>query len=97
MTLLYGVSVCDCVQTVHKLPLLTNNTAVKHFHTNQGGVKCWLDIYRRGAGLAVTGPIRDIGKNVLQPSYETGSGSSKAVTATFCFLSLSSRSSLEIQ
>jgi len=35
-----------------------------------------MDIYRWGAGLAVTGPIRDIGQNVLQSSFETGSGSS---------------------
>jgi hypothetical protein len=26
--------------------------------------------------MAVTGPIRDIGQNVLQSSFETGSGSS---------------------
>jgi hypothetical protein len=28
------------VQTVHKLPLLPNNTAVKYFYTNQSGGKC---------------------------------------------------------
>ena len=38
--------------------------------------KCWLDIYRWGAGLAVTGPIRDIGQNVVQSAFETESGSS---------------------
>jgi hypothetical protein len=32
---------------------------VKHFYTDRSGAKCWQDIYRRGAGLAVTGPIRD--------------------------------------
>jgi hypothetical protein len=90
--------ICDCVQTAYELPLLPNNTAVKHFHTNRSGAKCWQDIYRWGAGLEVTGPIRDIGQNVLQPSYETGSGSSDTVTDTFCCLSLSSRrSSLKIQ
>jgi hypothetical protein len=30
------------------------------------GAKCWLDIYHWGAGLAVTGWIRDIGQNILQ-------------------------------
>ena len=55
----------DTVQTLYELPLISNNTAVKHFYTNRSGAKCWLDIYRRGAGLAVTGPIRDIGQNVL--------------------------------
>jgi len=29
------IHISDCVQTVHKLPLLPNNTAVKHFYTNQ--------------------------------------------------------------
>jgi len=66
----------DCVQTVHELPLLTNNTTVKRFYTNRSGAKCWLDIYRWGAGLGVTGPIRDIGQNVLQSSFE------QEVTAT---------------
>ena len=41
----------------------------------RSGAKCWLDIYRWGAGLAVSWPIRDIGQNVLQ-SFETGSSSS---------------------
>ena len=59
-----------CVQTVYELPLLANNTAVKHIYTNRSGAKCWLDIYHWGAGLAVTGPIRDIGQNVLQYSFE---------------------------
>jgi hypothetical protein len=57
--------------------------------------KCWLDIYHWGAGLAVTGRIRDIGQNVerlllkqeavaaqLMPHFETWSSSSP-VTATF--------------
>ena len=78
--------ISDTVQTVHELPSLPNNTAVKHLYTNRSGVKCWLDIYRWGAGLAATGPMRDIGQNVLQASFETGSNSSP-VTATFCCLS----------
>jgi hypothetical protein len=80
--------------TVYELPLLPNNTAVKHFYTNRKGAMCWLDIYRRGACLAVTGPIRDIGQIVLQSAFETGSSSSSTVSATFCCLSRSSRRSL---
>ena len=49
---------------------------MKHFCTNLSGAKCRLDIYRWGAGLAVTGPIRDIGQNVLLSAFETGSSSS---------------------
>jgi len=30
----------DCVQTVYELPLLTNNSAVKHIYTNRGSAKC---------------------------------------------------------
>ena len=29
-----------CVQTVYELPLLPNNTALKHFYTDRSGVKC---------------------------------------------------------
>jgi len=50
--------------------LLPNNTAVKQFYTNLSGAKCSLDIYRCGAGLAVTGPVRHIGQNVLQSAFE---------------------------
>ena len=88
-----------CVQTVYELPLLPNDTAVKHFYTVRSGAKCWLDSYRWGAGLAVPGQIhvRNVGQNVLQSSFETGS-SSGPVTATFCCLSHSSRRPLlEIQ
>jgi hypothetical protein len=64
--------ISDCVQTVYELPLLTND----HFYTNRSGTKCWPDIYHWGAGLAVTGWIRDIGQNVLHSSFLTGSSSS---------------------
>jgi len=30
----------DCVQTVYELPLLPNDTAVKHFYTVRSGAKC---------------------------------------------------------
>jgi len=49
---------------------------VKHIYTNRSGAKCWLDIYHWGAGLAVNGPIRDNGQNILQYSFVTGSSSS---------------------
>jgi hypothetical protein len=55
--------------------------------------QCWLDIYHWGAGLAVTGRQRDIGQNVLQSSFETGSSSSP-VTAIFSSLSHSSKKPL---
>jgi hypothetical protein len=55
---------------LYELLLLPNNTAMKQFYTNRSGAKCWLDIYRWGAGMAVTGPIRHIGQNVLQSSFE---------------------------
>ena len=82
--------ISDCVQTVYQLPSLPNNNTTQHIYTNQSGANCWLDIYRWGAGLAVTGPIRHIGQNVLQSSFATWSSSSP-VTATFCSLSHSSR------
>jgi hypothetical protein len=39
-------------------------------------------MYRWGAGLAVTGPIRDIERNALQSSFETGSSS----TPSYCHI-----------
>ena len=38
-------------------------------YTNLNGANCSLDIYCCGAGLAVTGPIRDIGQNVLLSAF----------------------------
>jgi len=45
--------------------------------------KCWLDIYRWGAGLAVTGPIGDTGQNVWRSAFVTGSGSSSS-SSSYC-------------
>ena len=70
------IHIPDYTETVYELPLLPNNTAVKHFYTNQEQCKCWLDIYYWGAGLVVTGQIHDIGQKVLQSSFQTGSSSS---------------------
>jgi len=60
----FCVCVCDTVQTVYELPLLPNNTAVKHSYTNREQCEVLMDIYHWGAGLAVTGRIRDIRQNV---------------------------------
>ena len=46
------------------------------------GWKCWLDIYRWGTCLAVTGSIPDTGQKVLQSFFLTGSSSSP-VNVTF--------------
>ena len=49
----------------------------------------FLDIYGCGAGLVVTGRIRDIGQNVLQCSLQTGSSSSHSyrhVSSLIAFL-----------
>ena len=63
------IHISDCVQTVYELSLLPNNTANETFLHKSGAVRSvdWIFIVR-GAGLAVTGPIRDIGQNVLQSS-----------------------------
>ena len=34
------MNISDTVQTVYELPLLPNNTAVKHTYTNRSGAKC---------------------------------------------------------
>ena len=65
--------ISDCTQTVYELPLLPNNTAVKHFYTNLEQCEVLTGYLLLGAGLAVTGPIRDVGQNVLQSAFHTGS------------------------
>jgi hypothetical protein len=77
------VCVSGCLQSVYEFPLLLNNTASKHFYTNRSIAKCWPDSYRWGAGLAVTGRIRDIGQNVLQSAFATGSSSSSQLLQYF--------------
>ena len=34
------IYISNCTETVYKLPLLPNNTAVKHFYTNWSVAKC---------------------------------------------------------
>jgi hypothetical protein len=48
--------------------------------------KCWPDIYDRGADLAVTGRISDIGKKVSQCSFRIGSSSTSSYFQTFSFI-----------
>ena len=56
--------------------MLPNNAAVKHFYTNRERCEVLTGYLSLSAGPTVTGPIRDIGQNVLQPSVQTGSYSS---------------------
>ena len=61
-------------EIVCELPLLPNDTASETFFKLIGRrAKCWLDIYRWGASLAVSGRARDIRQNVLQSFCKTGS------------------------
>ena len=77
------VCVCGCVQTVYELPLLPNKTAMKNIYTNRSGAKCRLNIYHWGAGLSVTGRMHDIGQNVSQSAFETGSNISAMLLEYF--------------
>ena len=56
---------------------------MKHFCTNRSVAKCRMDIYHWGAGLAVTGRIRDIGQNVLQSSFRTENSSTTTILTAF--------------
>jgi len=56
---------------------------VEHFYTNRERWQCWLDVYHWGAGLAVTGRIRDSGQKVLLPSLQTGSSSNPSYAHIF--------------
>jgi len=49
---------------------------VKHFYTNRDRCEVLTGYLSLGAGLAVTGRIRDIGQNVLPSSFQTENGSS---------------------
>jgi len=59
---------------------------MKHFTQIGSDAKCRLDIYHWGAGLAVTGRIRDNGQKVLQSAFETGisSRSSYCHSLSYC-------------
>ena len=47
------------------------------------GEKCWLDIYHSEAGLAVSGPIADIGQKILQYYFQTWSSNSPSYFQIF--------------
>ena len=73
----------DCIWIV----VATTWHCVRNIFTRiESGAKSWLDIYHRGAGLAVTGRIRDIGQSVLQSSFQTGSSRSPSHCHIFCLI-----------
>jgi hypothetical protein len=76
--------ISDRVQTVYELPLPPNNTASETFLHKSGAVQSvdWIFIIGVPAP-PVTGRIRDIGQNVLQSSFETGSSSSHSYLHIF--------------
>ena len=82
----------DCVQTVYELPFPPNDKA-KYFYTNLERCEVLTGCLSLGACLAVTGRIRDIGQNVLESSFQTGSSSSP-ITAIAPSLSHFSRRTL---
>jgi hypothetical protein len=86
----------DCVEIEFELSLVPNNTASGSFLFNGSGAKSWQDIYHWGAGLAVTGRIRDIGQNALQFSFQTGSSSSPGYFHIFFLIAFLERPLLEI-
>jgi len=69
--------------TVHNMCMYTHTGCVwstaKHLYTDRSGAKCWLDIYRWGAGLAVNGPIAGIGHSVLLSAFEQ-----EVAAASYC-------------
>jgi hypothetical protein len=69
------IHISDCVEIVFEILLLPNNTASETFLHQSGAVQSVGWIYRWATGLAVTGQIGDIGQNVLQPCFQTGSSS----------------------
>jgi hypothetical protein len=88
------VHVSDCAETVYELPLLPNNTAVKHFYTNQercSALTGYLSLGRRSGG---DWRMRNIGHSVLDFLLNR---KKQQLTATFSSLLHSSRRpSLEI-
>ena len=59
--------ISDCIEIVYGVQLLTINTCCMWniFIQIKSSAKCWLGIYHWGTALAVTGWIRDTGRNVL--------------------------------
>lgn len=65
------IHISVCAENVYELPLLPNNSRMKHFYTNRD-----MDIHHWDVSLAVSGQIRDIGQRVLQSSFQKGSSGS---------------------
>ena len=64
------VHLSDCLVIVYELPLLPNNTASETFLHKLGamGNIDWI-VYHWGAGLGVTGRIRDIRQNITHSLF----------------------------
>jgi len=77
------IHIPDWVETVFELPCLPNNTARETYLHKSGAVWRIDWICHCGAGLAVTGPIRDISQNVLQSSFQTNSSRSHQLLKSF--------------
>jgi hypothetical protein len=61
---------------------------MKRFPKIGSGAKCRPDIHHWGADLAATGRIRDIGQNVLQSSFQTGTSSSPSYCHVFFLIAV---------
>jgi len=76
----------DRVQTVYELPLLPNNTSSETFLHKSEQCEVLTGFYHSGAGLTVTGRIRDIGQNVLESSFRTGSSNTPSYFQIFLII-----------
>jgi len=63
---------CRCI-LIYKLGCNFISLLVKHVYTDRGRCELFTGYLSLGRGLAVTGRTCDIGQNVLQSSFETGS------------------------
>jgi len=82
--------ILHCIEIVYELTLLPNNIACEtflHKHTDIRRAFCIL-ITGPAASLAVTRRIHDIGQNILQSSFQTGSSSSLSYCHIFFLISL---------
>ena len=84
--------ITDCLGIVRDLLLLPKNTGNETFLHRSGALQSVGYIYHWSASLAVTGPIHDIGQNVLQFSFQKEVAA--PLTSTISSLSHSSRRSL---
>jgi hypothetical protein len=87
------IHIADCLGIVYDLPLLPKNTESETFLHRSGAVQSVDYIYHWDASLALTEPIRDVGQNVLQFSFQKEVVVAP-LTSTFSSLSHSSKRSL---